>query len=102
LVPTYNHSRFLPAALDSLRAQTYENWEAIVVDDGSTDETPSILEQYTARDKRIRAFRKPNGGVASALNEALRRASGEWICWLSSDDLFDPEKLQVHVRAIQR
>ena len=100
LVPTCNHARFLPEALESLCHQTYPNWEAIVVDDGSTDDTPEILARYEARDKRIRVFRQKNGGVASALNAALTHATGDWVCWLSSDDLFEPEKLQIHARAI--
>ena len=100
LVPVYNHEAFLPAALESILAQTYPHWEAIVVNDGSTDNTPGILAQYAARDPRIRAFHKPNGGTASALNEAVKFASGDWLCWLSSDDLFEAEKLEIHARAI--
>ncbi|MEW6571398.1 MAG: glycosyltransferase, partial [Nitrospirota bacterium] len=101
IVPTYNHARYLPAALDSLIAQTYPNWEALVVNDGSTDDTPKVIEQYAAKDKRIRSFHKENGGVGSALNEGLRNAGGEWICWLSSDDQFLPNKLETHVYAFK-
>jgi nucleoside-diphosphate-sugar epimerase/glycosyltransferase involved in cell wall biosynthesis/ADP-heptose:LPS heptosyltransferase/GT2 family glycosyltransferase len=101
LVPSYNQAQYLPAALDSLLAQSYPNWEALVVNDGSTDETPQVMEKYAALDKRIRLFHKQNGGVASALNEGLRNAQGEWICWLSSDDLFEPDKLEVHFQAIK-
>lgn len=101
LVPTYNQARYLPAALDSLLAQTCSDWEAIVVNDGSTDDTPLVMEKYAARDRRIRLFHKRNGGTGSALNEGVRHARGEWICWLSSDDLFEPEKLSVHVAAIR-
>lgn len=101
LVPTYNQAHYLPQALESLQAQTYAQWEALVVDDGSTDNTRQVMEQYAHRDKRIRAIHKPNGGVASALNEGLRHATGEWVCWLSSDDLFAPEKLAIHVQAMR-
>ena len=100
LVPTFNHAKYLPAALESLREQTYSHWEAIVVDDGSTDDTGDILASYAARDERIRVFRQDNEGVSSALNTALVHATGDWICWLSSDDLFEPEKLQIHASAI--
>lgn len=96
LVPTYNQDRYLGAALDSLLAQTDGDWEAIVVNDGSTDRTSAVIAEYCARDSRIRAVEKNNGGVASALNVGLRRARGKWICWLSSDDLFDGEKLAIH------
>lgn len=96
LVPTYNQARFLPAALDSILAQTDPDWEAVVVNDGSTDATAVILAEYVRRDARFRAITKRNGGTASALNEGLRAARGEWICWLSSDDLFAVDKLAVH------
>jgi glycosyltransferase involved in cell wall biosynthesis len=101
LVPTYNQAKYLSAALDSLIAQTYVKWEAIVVNDGSNDETAHVMERYATKDFRIRVFHKQNGGVSSALNEALRYARGEWVCWLSSDDLFAPDKLQIHLNAIR-
>ncbi len=100
IVPTYNQANFLPAALDSLLAQTYSNWEAVIVNDGSSDDTPRVMEDYAARDSRFILVHKPNGGVASALNAGLRHARGEWICWLSSDDLFEPDKLAIHRQAI--
>ncbi|NUN69984.1 MAG: glycosyltransferase [Bacteroidetes bacterium] len=96
LIPTYNHARFLPETLGSVLAQTYPHWEAVIVNDGSTDHTLGILNTYALYDERITVHTKRNGGVASALNEGVRRASGEWICWLSSDDYFQPEKLAVH------
>ncbi|HEY7532900.1 MAG TPA: glycosyltransferase family A protein, partial [Nitrospiraceae bacterium] len=101
LVPTYNHAKFLPAALESLLAQTFPDWEAIVVDDGSTDNTRDVLSSYASRDSRIRPIHKENGGVASALNVGIRAARGQWICWLSSDDFFEPDKLRIHMRAIR-
>lgn len=101
LMPTYNQAAFLPAAIESLLAQSYSNWEVVVVNDGSTDETPSVLAQYAARDQRIRVYHKSNGGAASALNEALRHVSGDWVLWLSSDDLFEPTKMAVHAEAIK-
>lgn len=101
LVPTYNQARYLPETLDSLLAQTYGRWEAVVVNDGSTDETPAILEAYAQRDPRFRVFHQPNGGVSSALNHALRQSNGDWICWLSSDDLFQANKLAMHLDAFR-
>ncbi|KAB2925631.1 MAG: glycosyltransferase [Bacteroidetes bacterium] len=98
LVPTYNQAGYIPDTLDSLRRQTVEDWEAVVVNDGSTDNTRRVIERYALADDRIRTFHKSNGGVASALNEALRQARGEWILWLSSDDLFEADKLKVHER----
>jgi glycosyltransferase involved in cell wall biosynthesis len=100
LVPVYNHDRYIGAALDSLLAQEDADWEAIVVNDGSADRTPVIIEDYAKRDPRIRVFHKSNGGVSTALNYGLSRAKGEWICWLSSDDLFAASKLAIHRKAI--
>lgn len=101
LVPCYNQAHFLTAALDSLLAQTCPDWEALVVDDGSSDGTSEVAERYARRDPRFRPFRKPNGGVASALNRGLAEARGEWVCWLSADDLFLPGKLAAHLAAIE-
>lgn len=101
LVPSYNQAHFLTAALDSLQAQTFGDWEAVVVNDGSTDGTRGVLEAYAARDPRIRPFHQANGGVGSALNAALGQARGAWICWLSSDDLFEPDALETYARAME-
>jgi glycosyltransferase involved in cell wall biosynthesis len=102
LVPTFNQDKYIGAALDSLLAQTDPDWEAIVVDDGSTDGTADILRGYAERDSRFRVVHKSNGGVASALNAALELARGEWIHWLSSDDMFEPNKLAVNRTWIER
>jgi len=102
VVPVYNHQRYVGAALDSLLAQTDRDWEAVVVNDGSTDATPEVIEDYASRDPRIRTIHQSNGGQPVALNSGIRAARGKWICWLSSDDLFDPGKLAVHRRWIER
>lgn len=102
LVPTYNQAQFLGTALDSLQAQTWTNWEAVVVNDGSSDSTPQLLARYAEADPRIRPIHKENGGVGSALNTALENAQGQWICWLSSDDLFDHRKLQIHTEGFEQ
>ncbi|WP_243688134.1 glycosyltransferase [Geotalea toluenoxydans] len=101
LVPSYNQANFLPATLDSILAQDYPNWEALVVNDGSTDGTAAVMERYSSLDPRIRTFHQENGGVASALNVGLQHARGQWICWLSSDDLFEPGKLSLHLETIR-
>lgn len=96
VVPCFNHEEYIGAALNSLRQQTDSDWEAVVVDDGSTDSSGSIIDEFARRDTRIRPIHKPNGGEASALNAGIEASRGQWICWLSSDDLFKPEKLAVH------
>lgn len=100
VVPTYNHADYLAEALDSLLAQSFPLWEAVVVNDGSTDNTLKVLEEYSKKDSRIKYFDKENGGVSSALNVGLQKAQGKWICWLSSDDFFEKIKLEVHFNAI--
>ena len=96
VVPVYNHERYIGAALDSLIAQIDGGWEAVVVDDGSTDGTAGIIDKYAEEDDRFRTIHKENGGQASALNAGVKEAKGEWICWLSSDDLFESDKLSIH------
>lgn len=102
LIPSYNQAQYLGAALDSLLNQTFTDWEAIIVNDGSMDETRQVIDEYCLKDKRFRAFHKSNGGTASALNAGVGLALGKWICWLSSDDLFESYKLQTHVDWIEK
>jgi len=96
LIPTYNQAQYLGEALESAIAQTYKKWEAIIINDGSTDATDEVIEIYCNKDSRFKAIHKKNGGVGSALNKGLEKAQGEWTCWLSSDDLFEPNKLEIH------
>ena len=99
VIPTYNQASYLPQALDCLKAQRYQNWEAIVVNDGSTDNTSIVIDEYSKGESRIRGFSKQNGGITSALNFGVKQAKGDFFCWLSSDDLFHPNKLEVQVAA---
>lgn len=90
VIPAYNAGAFLAECLDSVLSQDYADWEAIVVDDGSTDSTPSIAASYAARDSRIRVVSKPNGGLSDARNCGTALATGEWIVFLDSDDCLYP------------
>ena len=101
VIPVYNHGKYLPAAVDTVLEQTFTDWEIVLVNDGSTDNTKDVIEEYIKKDSRIRGFHKENGGVSSALNEGIKHANGKWICWLSSDDFFEPDKLQIHFDEIQ-
>jgi len=94
LTANYNYAKYLPEALDSVLHQTYDQFEVIVCDDGSTDESCEILEGYVRRDPRIKLTRKANGGVASALNVAYGESKGEIVCLLDADDRFLPDKLK--------
>jgi glycosyltransferase involved in cell wall biosynthesis len=97
ITPLYNSASFIGGTLDSLLRQTYRNWEAVLVDDGSTDETPRAVEPYLA-DERFRYIRQENQGIAAARNAAIRAAAGEWICFLDHDDRWLPAKLEKQVR----
>ncbi|MFA5844415.1 MAG: glycosyltransferase [Coriobacteriia bacterium] len=99
VVPTYNQAQYLPLALDSILGQTYGDWEAIVVNDGSTDNTASIADDFARRDPRFKVIHKENGGISSALNAGLAEVTGGYFCWLSSDDMYLPGKLEAQIRA---
>lgn len=91
LVPAYNQGAYLADALDSLIGQTYAEWEAIVVDDGSPDNVAEVAEAYALRDARIKFFHTENGGVSAARNFAASKASGEFVLALDADDVIAPE-----------
>jgi glycosyltransferase involved in cell wall biosynthesis len=89
----YRSAQFLPAAIESVIAQTYSNWELNVVDDGSPDNTEDVVRRYTA-DPRIRYFRQPNQGQARAKNAAIRMARGDFLAFLDADDMWSADKLE--------
>lgn len=91
VVPAYNNAPWLPRCLDSLLAQTYENLEIIVVNDGSTDDTASVLDGYAAVHSRIKAIHKENGGVTSARLRGAAEAEGDWIGFIDGDDEIESE-----------
>ena len=99
IVAAYNVECYLPAALESVLAQTYKNLEILVVDDGSTDKTPGICDTYARKDSRIRVIHKENGGLSDARNAALPVASGEYIAYLDGDDRMQPCMIEAMVRA---
>lgn len=102
LIPSFNHARYLPECLDSVRAQTFKDWEAIVVDDRSTDDSFEIAHGYAARDPRIHAFRnEENLGTYGTQHVALRLAKGELIAVLNSDDCWMPAKLEVLIALLK-
>ena len=98
ITPTYNCAKFISETIESVQAQTYTNWEMIIVDDCSNDNTKEIVEQYQKEDPRIQYHcLEKNSGAAEARNEALRRANGKWIAFLDSDDLWAPDKLEKQI-----
>ena len=99
VIPTYNHAKFIGKALKSVLDQTYENWEAIVIDNQSTDQTSKILSNYT--DPRIKCFKINNDGIiAKSRNLGIKKATGEWIAFLDSDDWWTKNKLEACISMI--
>ena len=100
IIPVYNVQEYLPACLDCVCGQTYKDLEIILVDDGSTDDSGAICEQYGQNDSRIRVIHKPNGGQSSARNMGIDVANGRWLTFVDSDDLIAPDYVEALLRAI--
>ncbi len=95
VVPVYNSERHLRAALDSVIGQTHAEWECICVDDGSTDGSGKMLDEYAAREPRMRVIHQANGGEGAARNTGMDAATGELVAFLDSDDAWHPETLRL-------
>ena len=100
LMPVWNGEQFLTAAVDSLLAQTFTDFELLVIDDGSTDRTPEILRAYA--DPRLRVLRLEHAGIVVALNHGLSQAKAEWIARLDADDISLPDRLEHQWRVVNR
>lgn len=98
IIPTYNRAHLVDETLDSVLAQTYQNWECIVVDDGSTDTTDALMQEYLDKDSRFRYYHRPKDrlpGGNAARNYGFEMSKGEFVQWFDSDDLMHPEKLTI-------
>jgi glycosyltransferase involved in cell wall biosynthesis len=98
VIPTYNSARFVTSAIESVLAQTFKDFEILVIDDGSTDNTSEVLERYNSP---VRYFYKPNGGVSSARNYGIENACGKYIAFLDAVDLWMPEKLEKQIALLE-
>ncbi len=98
IVPCYNQAQYLPETLDSVLAQTYPNWECIIVNDGSPDNTEEVAKQYCDEDSRFKLVLKQNGGVSSARNIGIAQSCGEYILPLDADDKISPDYLEKAVQ----
>ena len=94
IVPIYNVERYLRLCLDSILTQTFTDFELLLINDGSSDGCPVICNEYAEKDARIRVFHKSNGGVASARNEGLDYAKGDWIMYIDGDDWIEPTYIE--------
>ncbi|MEF8824048.1 MAG: glycosyltransferase [Desulfohalobiaceae bacterium] len=101
VLPCYNAAATLPQAMESLLNQTCEDFEVLAVDDGSTDETPRILQRFAGADRRIIPLLLPHGGIASALNAGLERARGRYIARMDADDESLPQRLEQQARYLE-
>lgn len=93
IIPSFNRAHSLPAAIESVLNQTYDNWELIIIDDGSTDSTAGVIEKYK-NDTRVRYYYQDNLGVSAARNLGATKARGKYLIFLDSDDSFKPGLVQ--------
>lgn len=100
IVPVYNVEQYLRKCLESILAQTYEFWEAILVDDGSSDQSGAICDEYANRDARFRVFHIENGGVSRARNFGIRHSCGDWLTFMDSDDWIEDCLFEILSRKI--
>lgn len=94
IIPAYNTGEAIRRCINSIKAQSFDGWELIVVDDGSTDITATIIDEYAANDERIRAIHIANGGVSNARNVGIDHAKGEYVMFVDSDDWIEPDYLK--------
>ena len=102
IMPIYNKEKYLKAALDSVLNQTWTDWELIAVNDGSTDESLSILKEYQSNNPKIRIINQRNRGVSAARNAGLTVANGKWIQFLDGDDRIDRDYLSIAVPIVEK
>jgi teichuronic acid biosynthesis glycosyltransferase TuaG len=102
IMPSYNAEKFIEESINSVLAQTYQNWELLITDDVSKDNTVAIVKRYAKNEPRIRLVKKSNnGGAGVARNDSILRAKGRYIAFLDSDDLWMPEKLSKQISFMQ-
>ncbi len=100
IIPCFNQAIFLEEALESIRTQRYFNWECIIVNDGSTDNTENISQRWCANDNRYKYFYQENNGLSSARNLGIERAKGDYYQFLDADDYLDKEKLKLSIKLL--
>jgi len=102
IIPCYNQGEFLVSTLDSVLCQSYQLWECIIVNDGSSDGTEQIAKSYCKKDNRFIYLNKNNGGLSSARNAGIEIADGDYIQFLDSDDIIDSQKFEIQINCIKQ
>jgi glycosyltransferase involved in cell wall biosynthesis len=101
LTATFNREKLLPTCIESVIAQTYNNWEQLIIDDGSSDQSLQVIQKYMLSDPRIRCSRHSNRGQSLSLNVAIMMAAGEYVCILDSDDYYLPNHIESRIQYLQ-
>ena len=102
VLPTYNRANWLAGSIESCLNQSYKNIELIVVNDGSSDATEEIVQEFIEKDNRVRYLKKPNGGLPKALNHGFQYAKGKYFTWTSDDNLYDKDAIEIMVTALEK
>jgi len=102
IVPTYNYGHLISETLISVKSQTYENWECLVVDDGSTDNTSDVVSSFSRNESRIRVIRQVNKGLAEARNTGIANSAGAYLQFLDADDLLESKKLERQIEFLEQ
>ena len=101
IIPVYNVEQYIAEAIESVLQQPYENWELILIDDGSVDESLQVCRKYANEDRRIKVYAKENGGVSSARNKGIELSCGEWLLFMDADDRISSDCLEVILKYIE-
>lgn len=102
IVPCYNQEGFIKEALQSVLDQTYQNWECLVTDDGSQDNSAAVIKSFSEKDDRIKYFYQENAGVSAARNNGLRNANGKYLLMLDGDDVLNPRGVEEAVKEFEK
>ena len=101
ITPCFNSERFIAETITSIQNQTYKNWELLITDDGSTDNSVKIINEFISKDSRIKLFKINNSGAAVARNNSIKESKGKFIAFIDSDDLWLPSKLELQVKFME-
>lgn len=101
IMPSYNHEKYVEYSIETVLAQTFADWELIIIDDGSKDKSIDLISRYVTKDKRIHFYKQENRGVSCTINRGIKLARGKYICFLDSDDAYHKDKLKKQLELIE-